>query len=162
MSLIVLCGSTGASEENSENTLHISADDFRGSLDSGAEATGNVVLRQGALHLSADNLTLQMKEGIFTGVEANGAPVEFQFQIGEGDSLQTVQATAKSVVYKVEDRWIEFSGDAEIESEEISIEGDKIQLDLQNNRIEAESISPDKQVEITIHDIGFAREANDD
>lgn len=160
--LVGICLYTNADKEDVQEPLIISADDVRGTLDGGAEASGNVELRQGPMELDADRLVLQTENGKFDSFEATGSPIRFKFQVGEGSEAQTLNGAATMLVYRLDDNLIEFRGNAEIQSDEISIVGDIIRFDLQSNQFEAKSTSPNKQVEITILDIGSSEEAKND
>lgn len=159
---IGLCLCIGADSREVQDPLIISADDIRGSLDGAAEASGNVVLQQGSMQLDADKVLLHTEDGTFVSFEATGSPIRFRFQVGQDDELQTLNGEAASLVFRLDDNWIEFRGDAEILSDEMSIVGDIIRFDLQNNQFEAKSTNPDKQVEITILDIGSLGETEND
>lgn len=150
--LAALCSVVNADDSN-EQTLRISADDFRGSINGGAVITGNVELTRGSLKLQADNVTLQVENDTFQGIEAKGNPVLLEVSLSTDDKQRMVHAKAASVVYSITEDQIEFEGDAKVESEEITITGNKIRLDVSKNEIEAESLDSDNQVEIILHSL---------
>lgn len=158
----VMCIHSGASDEAMDNTLRISADDFRGSIDGGAVITGNVELTHGSMNLKADQMTLRVKDDIFEGVEAKGNPVLLQLSLSEGEEQRTVNAEAASVIYLASEDQIEFEGNAKVESEEVSITGNKIRLDIKENQIEAESLDADNQVEVILHNVDVGKKATDE
>ena len=149
--LLAFCN-IGFADDQKDETLRILADDFRGSINGGALASGNVELTQGSLKIQADTLTLQVEGEIFEGIEATGNPVLLQLSLDSGDEQRIVHAEATSVVYSVTEEQIEFEGDAKVESDELSIAGNKIRLNVRENQIEAESLDSDNQVEVILHD----------
>ena len=148
--LLVFC-TTGLADEPNDETLRISANDFRGSINGGAVVSGNVELTRGQLKLQADEVTLKVENDTFEGIEAKGDPVNLQLSLETDDQQRVVHAEASSVVYSVTEDQIEFDGDAKVESDELSITGDKIRLDVRENQIEAESLDSDNQVEVILH-----------
>ena len=140
-------------EDSDDQTLRISADDFRGSINGGAVVSGNVELTQGPLKLQADNMTLQVEEDTFQGIEATGSPVLLQLTLVTDEKQRVVHAEALSVVYRAAEEKIEFSGNAKVESDELTITGNKIRLDVRENQIEAESLDSDNQVEVILHSL---------
>ena len=150
--LLAYSGVVNADDSN-EQTLRISADDFRGSINGSAVVSGNVELTRGSLKLQADNVTLQVENDTFQGIEATGNPVLLEISLTTDEKQRTVQAEATSVIYSVTEDQIEFEGDARVESDEVTITGNKIRLDVRENEIEAESLDSENQVEVILHSL---------
>lgn len=151
--LLLALASVVNADDSNEQTLRISADDFRGSINGGAVISGNVELTRGSLKLQADNVTLQVENDTFQGIEAKGNPVLLEISLATDEKQRIVYAKAASVIYSITEDQIEFEGDAKVESEEITITGNKIRLDVNENEIEAESLDSDNQVEIILHSL---------
>lgn len=151
--LLLALASVVNADDSNEQTLRISADDFRGSINGGAFISGNVELTRGSLKLQADNVTLQVENDTFQGIEAKGNPVLLEISLATDEKQRIVYAKAASVIYSITEDQIEFEGDAKVESEEITITGNKIRLDVNENEIEAESLDSDNQVEIILHSL---------
>ncbi|MCY3885271.1 MAG: lipopolysaccharide transport periplasmic protein LptA [Gammaproteobacteria bacterium] len=151
--MLLLLGNNISAAEPNDETLRILADDVRGSIDGGAFVSGNVELTRGSMSLQADTMSLQVEEGSVKGIEAKGTPVRLQLTLDDGEKQEEIRAEASTVIFGVAENQIEFEGNARVESEEISITGDKIRLDVDENQFEAESVDPDKQVEVILRNI---------
>lgn len=150
--LLVYSSNCSAAELNGE-AFRILANDVRGSIDGGFVASGNVELTYGSMSFQADRASFEVEENAFKGIKATGAPVRLKLTIDDGEDQRTIQAEGSSVIYRVAEDQIEFSGNARVESEEISITGNKIWLDVDKYEIEAESLDSDNQVEVIFRNI---------
>ncbi len=143
-----------ASEQ--QNELRITADDFHGTLDGGAVISGNVSLQHGELELAADEVRIVMDGNSFKELQAKGEPAQCRFEILEEGNNRTVVAQATTINVQLDNRWIEFKGNARVESDDITIEGDVIRFDIDKKELEAESGDSGKQIEILMRDLDTA------
>lgn len=152
--VLLVWGSNATALEPRGESIRISADDAQGSVDGGFVASGNVELTYGSMSLQADTMSLQVDNGTFEGIEATGSPVRLELSINNQGKQQTIHAEALMVIYRVAEEEIEFDGEAKVESEEISITGTKIWINIREFEIEAESLDTNDQVEIIFRDSG--------
>ena len=124
--------------------------------------SGDVELTYGQLSLQADYVTLEVEDDTFEGIEATGNPVLLQVLLDTGDEQRQVRAEASTVVYSVTEDQIEFEGNAKVESDKLSITGNKIRIDVRENQIEAEFLDSDNQVEVILHDLDAVKTPTSD
>ena len=158
---LLLCASAAAATDPVAETLQISADDFRGSLGGEAVVSGNVSLEYGSVVLKADTITLVVSEGTFSRAEAKGTPVKLQYETDEGEDERIVSGHASTVSFLVDANLIELSGDAKLESDEVSITGQKITIDVEENQIRAKSKPSGEQVEIKVRNLDSSASDSD-
>ena len=149
---VTLVGFTVSAQETEHTELRLVADEFKGSLEGGAVATGNVVLEQGEIKLIAEKLSLEVIDGSLASAVAEGEPAQIQFQLGEDDDVQTIEAEATTIRFNPVENWIEFEGTAKVQNPRLELTGEKIRIDITSNRLEAESLDSGEQVKFKLRD----------
>ena len=117
--------------------VSVNSDDFDGSLkDKKLVYIGNVEVKQGSLTIKAQRLEVDSSAGrgkeIFT---ATGTPALYS-QLLDGD--KPIQAMANQIRYDVATRILTLTGNAEINQSGSLVKSDKIQYDLEQQKLNAE------------------------
>ncbi len=110
--------------------------------------TGNVRLKQGSLEFRCERLTLHFddqKELVL--MEMTGAPATFR-QLD--DQQQELKGEAKQLQYKQSESILILSGKARFSHKGDTIESNRIQVNTENESIQAGSSEPDNRVRMLI------------
>jgi len=109
---------------------------------------GDVDVKQGSIHLTADKVTVYQKDRRTERVRAVGRPVRFQQQTDKG---QTVKGRAREVEYYVTGDELVLTGDALLSQGDDNFSSDRIIYDRKNARVKAGASAKGKErVRITI------------
>lgn len=126
-----------ALETDRDQPIEISAD--RAELDeknTSATYLGNVELRQGSLHISADSLYIKANaEGQVESVSARGEPAIMRQQPEQ--QAAPITAQAKTIDYFVVEERITMAGDARAEQQGNLFRGEVIQYDIRQKILHA-------------------------
>jgi len=95
---------------------------------------GDVDVKQGSIHMTADKVTVYQKDKRTERVKAVGRPVRFQQQTDKG---QTVKGRAREVEYHVTGDELVLSGEAHLSQGEDNFSSDRIIYDRKNARVKA-------------------------
>lgn len=105
--------------------------------------TGNVEIKQGSLHIQADQVIIKTIISKKSAIEelheiiTTGQPAHFKQQIKvEGD---LVDATANTILYRVTDKKVDLIDNAVLKQQGRVISGDKISYDVSAQRVTANS-----------------------
>jgi len=109
---------------------------------------GNVDVKQGSIHLTADKVTVYQKDKRTDRVKAVGRPVHFQQRTDKGE---TVKGRAQEVEYSVTGDELVLTGDALLSQGDDNFSSDRIIYDRKNARVKAGASAKGKErVHITI------------
>ena len=118
--------------------VSVNSDNFDGSVkEKKLIYIGNVVVKQGSLLIKADRLEVDSSAG--QGKEvfiAFGSPAVYS-QLLDGD--KPIQAMANEIKYDVSSRLLTLTGKAEINQSGSLVKSEKIQYDLEKQKLNAES-----------------------
>ncbi|WP_341502885.1 lipopolysaccharide transport periplasmic protein LptA [Gallaecimonas sp. GXIMD4217] len=103
---------------------------------------GKVDIRQGSLHIQADSAEVINREDTKIFI-TKGQPARFQQRL---DSGELVRAQANTITYDNQKRLLVMEGDAQIEQQGSLAKGDRIQYDLNAQRLIAEAKGEDARV----------------
>lgn len=110
---------------------------------------GQVDVKQGSIHITADKVTVYQKEKRTDRVLAVGAPVRFQQKTDKG---KLVKGNARQVEYQVSSDELTLSGDALLTQGEDRFSSDRIVYDRKNAQVKAGASAQGRQrVRITIN-----------
>lgn len=135
---------------DSEQPIHITADSAQINERKGiATYTGNVELKQGSLHVTADELTIYTQEGEVAFITAEGKLAHFQ-QLPEIDAA-LVQAYARTITYYTDKQKVVLEGEAELKQAEDSFRGERIEYDIVDKVVSAEGDESSSRVEMVVY-----------
>lgn len=117
-----------ALESDRQKPLEVNANSTDGTLGDGITTLrGNVEIRQGSLHITADEAEVNKIDGRVNSVTFRGQPAFLEQKI-EDQGL--VQATANVIEYQVASGLVTLTGNAEVKHPQYQISGDSITYDL--------------------------------
>ncbi|OGT21143.1 MAG: lipopolysaccharide transport periplasmic protein LptA [Gammaproteobacteria bacterium RBG_16_57_12] len=96
--------------------------------------SGNVVLTHGAIRMSADEVTVYAREKQLSKVEAQGNPVQYH---QEPPGKPVTKASARQMVYTVEDGKLVMSGEALLQQDDNEFRGNRIVFDTRTEMVSA-------------------------
>lgn len=114
--------------------------------------SGNVDIRQGSIHISADTVVLNSnKNNELTQITANGKPATYTQQLSGPNDI--VDAKASKIHFDVAKDLITLLGNGTLKQQGGSITGERIEYDIKTERVRAqaaESGSTDNSRRITV------------
>ncbi len=117
--------------------LEVYADNTNGFLGDGVTTlTGKVDVRQGSLHITADEAEVAKAEGRVKSVSFHGHPAFLEQEIEEQG---LVTATASSIDYQVASGLVTLTGNADVIHPQYRISGDLLTYDLNIQHFEGNS-----------------------
>ena len=134
---ILLFGlSTGQTHASADEDLNIKSDfqdlNYKNNT---LHFYGNVIVRQGAIAIFAEDLFVETKDGVGQKLIAKGAPASFSQQDDENGELK---ATANEIVYVVDVQLLTLSGEAKFEQGGSVVQSGNIEFDLKAQRVKAD------------------------
>jgi lipopolysaccharide export system protein LptA len=111
--ILMVSSQSVALQADREQPMDLKAARWTGSMQSGEQVwSGNVLITQGSLRITADKATLHYKNGAVERAELLGSPAQVQQSLDSGGS---VSAQAQQVTYHLTDNKVSLSGDVRIE-----------------------------------------------
>lgn len=127
-SLLCLSLPLMALESDRQEPLEVNANSTDGTLGDGITTLrGNVDIRQGSLHITADSAEVSKIDGRVSSVTFRGDPAFLEQEI-EDQGL--VQATANIIDYQVASGLVTLKGNADVKHPQYKISGDLLTYDL--------------------------------
>jgi lipopolysaccharide export system protein LptA len=99
--------------------------------------SGEVRVEQGTLRVNADRITVEYVDQKVVRIIAQGAPARYRQAIE--DPQGEVEAEAATIIYRTREEQLELTGDASLEQQGNTINGDTIRYDMVAGRVEAVS-----------------------
>ena len=128
LGIIFLSQATMALESDRQETLEVNANSTDGTLGDGKTTLrGNVDIRQGTLHITADEAEVNKQDGRVSSVTFRGDPAFLEQEIEEQG---LVQATANVIDYQVASGLVTLSGSADVRHPQYQISGELLTYDL--------------------------------
>ena len=128
LSLIWLSPALMALESDRQQPLEVNANSTDGTLGDGITTLrGNVDIRQGTLHITADEAEVSKVDGRVSSVTFRGKPAFLEQDIEEQG---LVQATAKIINYQVASGLVTLTGNADVKHPQYQISGESLTYDL--------------------------------
>jgi len=117
-----------ALESDRQKPLEVNANSTDGTLGDGITTLrGNVEIRQGTLHITADEAEVNKLDGRVSTVTFRGQPAFLEQEIEEQG---LVQATANVIEYQVASGLVTLQGNADVQHPQYQISGDLLTYDL--------------------------------
>ncbi|MFC1778608.1 lipopolysaccharide transport periplasmic protein LptA [Pseudomonadota bacterium] len=117
-----------ALESDRQEPLEVSANSTDGTLGDGVTTLrGNVDIRQGTLHITANEAEVNKIDGRVSSVTFRGAPASLEQEIEEQG---LVQATANVIDYQVASGLVTLEGNADVKHPQYEISGEMLTYDL--------------------------------
>ena len=127
-SLLLSSLSCQALESDRQQPLEIKANSTDGTLGDGITTMrGDVEIRQGTLHIRADEAEVKKVDGRVQSVTFRGQPAYLEQEIEEQG---LVKATARVIDYQVANGLVTLTGDADVQHPQYRISGDLLTYDL--------------------------------
>ena len=108
---------------------------------------GNVIIKQTDITIHADSVVISSDKSNADSIRqlnriiATGNPATFDHYVSEDD--EAVYAQAASIVFRVKDKSIELSGQAQLNQSQSSVSGENIIYDIEQRRVNAKSSGSD-------------------
>jgi lipopolysaccharide export system protein LptA len=126
--------SAEALESDRQQPLEVYADGTDGSLGDGVTVlSGRVEIRQGTLHVQAQEARVEKAEGKVSTIILIGEPARLEQEIEEQG---LVQAEARTITYRVSAGKVELSGAADVKHPQYQISGEQLTYDLDKQHFE--------------------------
>jgi len=117
-----------ALESDRQQPLEVNADSTDGTLGDGITTLrGDVDIRQGTLHITADEAEVKKNNGLVNSVIFRGKPAFLEQDIEEQG---LVQATANVIEYQVASGLVVLTGNADVKHPQYQISGESLTYDL--------------------------------
>lgn len=107
---------------------------------------GNVRITQGTMRITADHITVTLKDNKLSIIEGKGSPIEFQ---QENEVGEMVTGRCRTIVYDAANGRLILSGNATLSEPKQNLRSDKIVFDSRTQTVVAEG-GESGQVNITI------------
>jgi len=128
ISLFLISPALMALESDRQQPLEVNADSTDGTLGDGMTTLrGNVEIRQGSLHITADEAEVNKVDGRVSSVTFRGKPTFLEQDIEEQG---LVQATANVINYQVASGLVTLTGSADVKHPQYQISGESLTYDL--------------------------------
>lgn len=109
---------------------------------------GNVVITQGSMRLTADTVTIYIKDDNFQRMEATGNPANLRYK-PTADKPE-IQGVSKRVEYDVASARIIMSGGAKLTQGQDAFSGDRVEYDLKDDVVRARGAGDKGRIQFTI------------
>jgi lipopolysaccharide export system protein LptA len=117
-----------ALESDRQQPLEVNANSTDGTLGDGVTTLrGNVEIRQGTLHITADEAEVNKVDGRVNSVTFRGKPAFLEQEIEEQG---LVQAKANTIDYQVASGLVTLTGNADVKHPQYQISGESLTYDL--------------------------------
>jgi len=128
LSLLWFSPALVALESDRQQPLEVNANSTDGTLGDGITTLrGDVEIRQGSLHITADEAEVNKVDGRVSSVTFRGQPAFLEQEIEE---TGLVQATAKVINYQVASGLVTLTGNADVKHPQYQISGETLTYDL--------------------------------
>jgi len=139
ISLLLISPALMALESDRQQPLEVNADSTDGTLGDGVTTLrGNVEIRQGSLHITADEAEVNKVDGRVSSVTFRGKPTFLEQEIEEQG---LVQATANLINYQVASGLVTLTGSADVKHPQYQISGESLTYDLNIQHFQGSSDS---------------------
>ena len=135
--------------EDRNQPIHLEAS--RGQLDQKTGVSvyeGNVIITQGSMRLTADTVTIYVKDNNFQRMEAMGAPVNFRYR-PTADKPE-IQGASQRVEYDVAGAKVIMNGGAKLTQGQDTFTGERVEYDLKDDVVRARGAGDNGRIQFTI------------
>jgi lipopolysaccharide export system protein LptA len=145
---LLACGRAVALPEDAEQPIHIHADSAE--LDENKNVAiyhGSVRMEQGTMRVTADTMTIELKDQLVVRITAEGDRAHYQQQLEVDESM--VYADAKTIVYFTQEERVQLAGNAYLTQNKNEFSGDLIKYDIREGKVDAQA-SGDGKVQMIL------------
>lgn len=142
------CALVSAAESPTVEAVRISADMVE--VDQKTQSSsysGNVILSQGAMRLTAETVQVNTEDGKLSVIEARGRPARFQSTSEDGTP---VQGQADLVTFRARVEVLLLVGDGKLTQGESKIQNDRIEFNLRTGNLKAGGSKAKGRVEVIL------------
>ena len=136
--LAACCGRVDALPEDANQPIQIRADSAQ--LDENKNLVvyhGSVRMDQGTMRVTADTMTIELKDQLVVRITAEGDRAHYQQQLKPDESM--VYADAKVIVYFTQDERVQLTGNAYLTQNKNEFTGDEIKYDIRQGKVDAQA-----------------------
>ena len=136
--LVSLSSNVNALPEDSAQPIHIRSDSAE--LDQNKNLVvyhGSVRMDQGTMQVTADTMTVELKDSLVVRITAEGDRAHYQQQIKPDESI--VYADAQTIVYFTQDERVHLTGNAHLTQDKNDFTGDLINYDIRAGKVDAQA-----------------------
>jgi len=129
--------------EDSKQPIQIDADSAE--LDENknlATYHGNVRMRQGTMQVTADKMTIELRDKTVVRITAEGDSAHYQQQLKPDESM--VSAQARTITYYTQDERVTLVGDATLTQNNNKFTGEAINYDIRDGKVDAQAANDGK------------------
>lgn len=129
--------------EDSQQPIQIDAD--AAELDQNrnlATYHGNVRMQQGTMQVTADKMTIELRDKTVVRITAEGNNAHYQQQLKADDSM--VSANARTITYYTQDERVSLVGDATLTQNRNQFSGAAINYDIREGKVDAQAANDGK------------------
>jgi lipopolysaccharide export system protein LptA len=140
---VFLSARVDALPEDAEQPIHIRADSAQ--LDENKNLVvyhGSVRMDQGTMQVTADTMTIELKDQLVVRITAEGDRAHYQQQLKPDESM--VYADAKTIVYFTQDERVHLTGNAYLTQNKNEFTGDLIEYDIREGKVDAQATGDGK------------------
>ena len=135
--MLLFTTTAGALESDRQQPIEVNADTTDGMLGDGITTLrGNVEIRQGSLHIRADEAEVEKAEGKVRKLTLRGKPAYLEQEIEQEGQ---VRAQANVIEYSVGLGIVTFTGAADVQHPQYQISGENLRYDLNAQHFEGDS-----------------------
>lgn len=136
LAALIACGALWAMPEDRYQVVEIESD-YAELDDANNRSTlrGNVIIRQGSIVISADEVTTYWTGNDLTRIVSTGTPAQFQQKMAEDGQLVT--ARAKRIEYRLNEDVVELRQAANLSQSGSTVSGEEIDFDLRTETMKA-------------------------
>jgi len=151
LSLLLLLNASPvfALESDRKQAINVEADKANFNKKVGSSRyTGNVIVQQGSMRISADSLIVNTKNGKLNTMVAKGKPVNFQQRTEKGN--KDISAVAGKMTYHAISNLVVFEQDATLSQGDNKFTSNRISYNIDKDTVDAGKASGGGRVTITI------------
>ena len=128
-------GDAGARSSDRNQPMDLKSDRSSCGVDDigACEFTGNVLITQGTLNISAARATMHRNDGDISRVVLTGSPVILRQQMDDGTPMTS---RAAQVDYDLRSEVVVFTGDVSVQQPRGTLSGERVVYNLQSGRVE--------------------------
>ena len=134
---MLLAGPAGALPEDAAQPIQINADSAE--LDENRNLAvyhGNVRMEQGTMRVTADTMTIELKDQLVVRISAEGDRAHYQQRLTADESM--VFADAKTITYYTQEERVQLKGRAYLTQNLNEFSGDEINYNIRDGKVDAQ------------------------
>jgi lipopolysaccharide export system protein LptA len=141
--LLLIAGPAGAIPEDATQPIQINADSAE--LDENKNIAvyhGNVRMEQGTMRVTADTMTIELKDQLVVRISAEGDRAHYQQRVKADEPM--VFADAKTITYFTQEERVQLAGNAYLTQDQNEFSGDLIDYNIRDGKVDAQATGEGK------------------